>query len=269
MLGAAPRRGIVKTVLARPMVNAVNDIDDINQSGQATSRNRALLGAGLLIGMVVALTTLPINEWLEVASVWIDDHPLPGRVLFVAGAIFLIVLMVPGSIVMLSGGFLFGLKQGVPLVAVSIAIGALAQSFVSRTLVRDWLAAKFENDARFRAIDKAVARKGFMIVFLSRLSLLIPYNLLNLIYGLSGVPLTRMAVATALGMLPAVLLYTYLGSIAGDFDELMAKQSQGDWVNQLVIISGLVMIVVVTYVIHRTATRELKRELGNADDQQD
>lgn len=243
----------------------VNDINDISRSGQTTNRNRAILGAALLIGMVVALTTLPINEWLEAASVWIDDHPLPGRALFVAGAIFLIVLMVPGSIIMLSGGFLFGLKLGFPLVAVSIAVGALAQSFVSRTLARDWLADKFEDDARFKAIDRAVAKKGFVIVFLSRLSLLIPYNLLNLIYGLSGVPLTRMALATGIGMLPAVLLYTYLGSIAGDFDELMAKQSQGDWVNQLVIVSGLVMIVIVTIVIHRTATRELKRELDSDD----
>lgn len=220
-----------------------------------------MLGIALLVSMVVAFSVLPVEEWLELASVWIDDNPLPGRFLFVAGCMVLTAMMVPGSILMLCGGFLFGLKLGIPIVSVAIGLGAFAGALISRTLAREWLTETFKNDARFKAIDRAVAKKGFMIVFLSRLSLLMPYNLLNLLYGLSKISLAKMTLATWLGMTPAVVLYTYLGSIAGDFDKLLDKQSQSDWVSQLVVISGLIMVVIVTYVIHRTATRELKREL--------
>ena len=220
-----------------------------------------MLGAALLVTMIVALSVLPVDEWLELASVWIEDNPLPGRILFVTGCVVLTAMMVPGSILMLCGGFLFGLKLGIPMVSMGIGLGAFAGALVSRTLARDWLTEKFRNDARFKAIDRAVAKKGFMIVFLSRLSLLIPFNLLNLLYGLSAISLAKMTLATWLGMTPAVVLYTYLGSIAGDFDKLLDKQAQGDWVGQLVVVSGLIMVVIVTYVIHRTATRELKREL--------
>jgi uncharacterized membrane protein YdjX (TVP38/TMEM64 family) len=230
-------------------------------SQQANTRRRAILGVALLVAVVAAAVTLPVNEWLEAAAKWIEVNPLTGRFLFVAGFAVFTALMVPGSILMLSGGYLFGMTLGLPLVVIGVACGALASSFLSRTLARDWLAARFANDERFKAIDRAVAKKGFLIVFLSRLSLLIPYNVLNVFYGLTGIPLAKMTLATGLGMIPAAALYTYLGSIAGSFGELMANRSQQDWVGQLVLISGLVMVVVVTVVIHRTATRELKREL--------
>ncbi|MGB5245322.1 MAG: TVP38/TMEM64 family protein [Woeseia sp.] len=242
----------------------INTEQQQNSSGN-DSRARAILGIVLLIGVVVAASTLPITDWLELASVWIAANPLPGRFLFVAGFVALTVLMVPGSILMLCGGYLFGLTLGIPLVSVSIALGSLASSFVSRTLARDWLARRFAEDVRFQAIDRAVARKGFLIVVLSRLSLLIPYNVLNVIYGLSGIALGKMTVATWLGMLPAVTLYTYLGSIAGDFDNLTANRTDQDWVSQVVLVSGLVMVVIVSIVIHRTATRELKRELDSSE----
>lgn len=237
--------------------------DSNQQTSEAAAKTqlRAILGIGLLVAMVVAAITLPVNEWLGVAATWIEENPLPGRILFVAGFIVLTALMVPGSVLMLCGGYLFGMALGFPLTAIAIALGALASSFVSRTLARDWLAQRFAEDARFKAIDRAVANKGFLIVLLSRLSLLIPYNVLNLIYGLSGISLLKMTTATAIGMIPAVALYTYLGSIAGNFDELIANRSQQDWVSQLVLFSGLVMVIVVTLVIHRTATRELQREL--------
>ncbi|MGB5346336.1 MAG: TVP38/TMEM64 family protein [Woeseia sp.] len=232
-------------------------------SSHGNPRRRAVVGIALLIAVAFGAAMLPVNAWLETASVWIAANPMPGRFLFVAGFVVLAALMVPGSVLMLSGGYLFGMTLGLPLVVIGIALGALASSFVSRTLARDWLAARFAQDKRFKAIDRAVANRGLLIVFLSRLSLLIPYNVLNLIYGLTGIPLGRMTVATGIGMIPAAALYTYLGSIAGNFDELVANRSQEDWLGQLVLVSGLIMVIIVTIVIHRTATRELKRELGS------
>ncbi len=240
----------------------MTQLDDLERSARHSNRNRTVIAVLLLALIVLAAVMLPLREWLDQSSIWIDANPVAGRALFVCAFIVLTVLMVPGSILMLSGGYLFGLGIGLPLVSAGIAFGACAASFVSRTLARDWLTQRFADDARFKAIDRAVAKKGFLIVALSRLSLLIPFNLLNLIYGLSGISLARMTLATWLGMVPAVVLYTYLGSIASNLDELMSGQSQDDWVGRVILVSGLVMVALVTFIIHRTATRELKRELA-------
>lgn len=243
----------------------MTELDELERSGRHSNRNRAAIGILLLLAIVVSAIMLPLREWLDVASAWIDVNPLSGRLIFIAAFIALTILMVPGSILMLSGGYLFGLGIGLPLVSVGIALGAGAASFVSRTIARDWLAQHFAGDARFQAIDRAVAKKGFLIVLLSRLSLLIPFNLLNLIYGLSGISLIRMILATWVGMTPAVILYTYLGSIAGSLDELFSSDTQNDLLGKTILVSGLVMVGIVTFVVHRTATRELKRELEAND----
>jgi len=163
----------------------------------------------------------------------------------------------------MAGGFLFGLLPALPLVSVGIGLGAGAAGLVARTLARESLAARFAHDRRFAVIDRAVARKGFQIVALSRLSLIMPYNLLNLIYGLTRIPLWKLTLGTWIGMTPSVVLYTYLGSVAGNIDEVFAGGNEA-WTGKLIVVSGLVMVAIVTWFIHRTATRALRQELGEA-----
>ncbi len=239
----------------------MNRPDALDESGRRTTRRHLLLATGFVAAVIAATVLLPLEEWLALAATWIDAHPLSGRLLFVLGFVLLSVLMVPGSILMMCGGFVFGLLPALPLVSIGIGLGAGASGLVTRTLLRKSLAARFAHDRRFLAIDAAVAGKGFLIVTLSRLSLLMPYNLLNVIYGLSRIPLWKLTAGTWLGMTPSVVLYTYLGSVASDMEAIFAGETEG-WVGELVVVSGLIMVGVVTWVIHRTATRALKRELG-------
>lgn len=235
--------------------------DDLEQTGRRSNRRRLLTALGFFALVVVAASVLPLREWLEFAAVWIAANPLTGRLLFVLAVVVLAVLMVPGSILMMSGGFLFGLGAALPLVWTGIGLGAGAAALVTRTLGRDWLAGRYAHDRRFVIIDRAVAVKGLLIVTLSRLSLLMPYNLLNVIYGLSRIPLWKMTLGSWLGMTPSVVLYTYLGSVANDIEAVFAGDVDGR-TGQAIVISGLVMVGVVTWIIHRTATRALRRELG-------
>lgn len=243
----------------------MTQLEDIDKAGRRSNRRRALLGISLLALLIIGVSTLPVEEWLVTARAWIALHPIQGAMLFIVAAIVLTIAMVPGSLLMAAGGFLFGLGTGFPIVSVSIGIAAGFSALVSRTMLRDWLIGRFADDARFNAIDRAVAEKGFLIVVLTRLSLLMPYNLLNVIYGLSSIPLGKMTLATWLGMTPAVLLYTYIGSIAATAEQLLAQDEAGGWTRNLIIAGGLVMIAVVTWVVHRTATEALRRELREAD----
>ena len=247
----------------------MSTLRDIDREGRLTNRRRLLLGVSLLTALIVSIWVLPLDVWLVTSRSWVSANAWTGALLFIAAFVLLTIAMVPGSVLIACGGYLFGLKAGLPLASIGAALGATGSAILARTLARDWLYSRFEHDARFKAINKAVARKGFLIVSLTRLSLLMPYNLLNVIYGLSRIPLGKMTLATWLGMTPAVVLYTYLGSVAADVEDLWSKGIDDSWTGRALLASGLLMIIIVTAVIHRTATRALRQELGGGSKQQD
>ncbi len=225
-------------------------------------RGRAVAGALLLAMVLVAVFTLPLDVWLDGARGWIDRNPLLGRVLFVAGFAVGAACMVPGSVLTMSAGYLFGLAGGVPLALIGSALGAGIAALVSRTLLRGWLSRSFADSRRFQAVDRAIASRGFVIVLLTRLSLLIPYNVLNVMFGLTRIRLVTLVAATALGMVPAVALYVYLGSAARDVTDIIGGQVDTGRAGTVLFVVGLAAVAVATWLIHRTATRALKRELG-------
>lgn len=238
---------------------------DLDDSARQTNRHRLLLGVSFLAALIVGISALPLEAWLEHSAGWIDANPFAGGLLFVVLFVVLTVAMIPGSILVLSGGYLFGMYIGAPLSWLGVILGAALSAYVSRTIARGWLTRRFEHDSRFLAIDSAVARRGFMIVALTRLSLIVPFNVLNVIYGLSRIPIARMVAATALGMIPAVALYTYLGTVAKNINQLFSGDLDRGWTEEVIVIFGLCMVAIVTYVVHRTATTALKRELQDTE----
>jgi len=220
-----------------------------------------MLACALLALFVVGIWALPLDTWVQASAQWINRYPILGRVLFVLLFVALTVLMVPGSVLVLCGGFLFGTSVGAPLSWIGVTLGAAIVACLSRTIARDWLAGRFSGDPRFRAIDDAVAGRGFAIVLLTRLSLLMPFNVLNIIYGLSRIPLSTMTLATWIGMIPAVVLYSYLGATAKNIDQLFSGELDDGGTGEVILGIGLTFIAIVTYVIHRTATGALKRRL--------
>lgn len=240
----------------------MNDIADIERAAKSTVRHRVILGIVFLATIVAAAWALPFERWLDIASAWLNQHPVSGRLLFVLLFVVGTVLMIPGSLLTLIGGYLFGLLGGVPVVLAGVVLGAAAAALLSRTIARDWIAGKIRDDPRFVAIDDAIAGKAFVLVVLSRLSLLMPFNLLNVIYGLTRIPLSTLAVASGIGMIPAVVLYVYLGSLASSVDQLLSGDFDSGWAGRVLLVVGLVTVVAVTFIIHRTATSALKRELA-------
>src|SRR5512134_2247807 len=160
---------------------------------------RLLLLVVLLAGLVLAgreaAGLLPrFAAWVESLGVW-------GPVVFVLGYIVATVAFVPGSLLTLGAGAIFGLVQGTALVLAGATLGASAAFLVSRYLARDAVERRLAGNARFAAIDRAVGAQGRKIVLLLRLSPVFPFNLLNYALGLTRVSLADYALA-AFGMLP-------------------------------------------------------------------
>jgi uncharacterized membrane protein YdjX (TVP38/TMEM64 family) len=188
-----------------------------------------------------------------------------GPVLFVGLYVAATVLFLPGSILTLGAGVVFGVARGVVVVSVAATLGATAAFLVGRYLARDWVARRIQGNPRFAAIDQAVAREGWKIVGLTRLSPVFPFNLLNYAFGLTRVRLGHYVLASWLGMLPGTLMYVYVGSLAGDLATLGAgarTRTPAEWALYGV---GLLATVAVTVHVTRLARRALGRRIGIAE----
>jgi len=177
---------------------------------------------------------------------------------FVAGYVLATVAFIPGSLLTLAAGALFGLVRGTALVLVAATLGASLAFLVARYLARGLVERRLAGNARFAAIDRAIGAEGRKIVFLLRLSPLFPFNLLNYALGLTRVRFADYLVASA-GMVPGTLLYVYYGKVAGDVARLAAGGTvRRDAAYYVVLALGLAATVGVTTVVTRVARRALR-----------
>jgi len=218
--------------------------------------------AGKILGAVAAIAVLfwlgrLAGAYVPQFATWVDSLGFWGPVAFVAGYVVAVVAFVPGSILTLAAGAIFGIAEGTVYVFVAASLGASAAFLVARYIARSAIEKRLADNPRFAAIDRAVGEQGRKIVFLLRLSPVFPFNLLNYALGLTQVRFVDYVVA-CVGMLPGTLLYVYYGKLAGDVAALAggAAPERGNEY-YAVLILGLVATVVVTTIVTRTARRAL------------
>jgi uncharacterized membrane protein YdjX (TVP38/TMEM64 family) len=225
-------------------------------------RAKAIVLAAALAALTAAALLLPVRAWLVDGIAWIQTQGPLAWVVFVLVYILAAVLLVPGSILTLAAGFVFGLPLGVALVSAGSVLGAAAAFLVGRFFARDWVRARISELPRFRALDSAARHDGFVIVLLARLSPLFPFNLLNYGLGITGVRFKDYFFGSWIGMLPATVLYVYVGTLAGDVTELSAESLRGSWLSRAFLAAGFVATLALTIVITRKATQALKIHLS-------
>ncbi len=181
-----------------------------------------------------------------------------GPVAFVLGYAVATVAFIPGSLLTLAAGAIFGLFRGTIFVLIGATIGASAAFLVSRYVASRIISQKVANNARFAAIDKAVAAEGRRIVFLLRLSPVFPFTLLNYALGTTRVRFVDYVVASV-GMIPGTILYVYYGKLAGDVASLTSGAAVPRGAGYYIILGlGLAATLVVTTIVTRLARRALK-----------
>jgi uncharacterized membrane protein YdjX (TVP38/TMEM64 family) len=197
---------------------------------------------------------------------WIDGLGVTGGLAFIVIYIIATVACVPGTILTLGAGVVFGVALGSVYAWTGATLGAIAAFLVGRYLVRGWVSQKIAGKQNFAAIDEAVAQAGFKIVLLTRLSPIFPFVLLNYAFGITGVSLKDYALG-AIGMVPGTVLYVYIGSLAGDLARIgMETQAPNPTVQLIVRIVGLGATVVATVYVTRIARSALQEQyLNDAD----
>lgn len=203
------------------------------------------------------------QEFLRNALIQIQNLGLVGAIAFIFLYIIATVASLPGSILTLGAGAIFGVVLGSLYVFVGATLGATLAFLIGRYLARGWVAKKIEGNKNFTAIDKAVEKEGFKIVSLTRLSPLFPFILLNYAYGITGVTL-KDYVLGSVGMIPGTVMYVYLGSLAGNLAMLGAEEKTSnpaiEWTIRII---GLVAAIAVTFYITHIARKALESVTSN------
>jgi uncharacterized membrane protein YdjX (TVP38/TMEM64 family) len=219
----------------------------------------ALIGlavvAALYLGGRQAGAYVPrFAQWVEGLGVW-------GPVVFILGYAAATVAFVPGSLLTLAAGAIFGLVKGTIYTLIGATLGASAAFLVARYLARSRIERRIAGNAKFAAIDKAVGREGFKIVALLRLSPAFPFNLLNYALGLTKVTFLQY-LAASIAMLPGTLLYVYYGKAAGSLAALAGGAKTEKSLGSYIVLGlGLVATVVVTAFVTRLAGKALRQEI--------
>jgi uncharacterized membrane protein YdjX (TVP38/TMEM64 family) len=240
-------------------MNSGSDVLPMAESDTATARSgfrlKWLLYLGLAAALVVAVKFLHVQDLLKQTLVWVGHLGPWAPAIFVAVYILATVFFVPGSALTLGAGALFGVVRGSVYVSAGSTVGATCAFLVGRYLARNAIARKIEGNARFAAIDKAVAEEGWKIVGLTRLSPVFPFTLLNYAFSLTRVKLRDYVLASWIGMMPGTVTYVYLGSLAKVAIGEHARTT-GQWVLYGV---GLVATAAVTILVTRTARQALAK----------
>jgi uncharacterized membrane protein YdjX (TVP38/TMEM64 family) len=208
--------------------------------------------------LVVAAKLLHLQDLLKAALDWIGKLGPWRPVILVGLYIVATVLFVPGSVLTLGAGALFGIVLGSVYVSISSTLGATAAFLVGRYLARDAIARKIEKNEKFTAIDEAVADEGWKIVLLTRLSPVFPFTLLNYAFGLTRVKLSHYVLASWIGMMPGTVMYVYLGSLV-NVGAGHRHRTTGEWVLYGV---GLLATVAATVIVTRAARKTLAQKIG-------
>ena len=233
--------------------------DKTGNSKGAIGRLIALLVS--VIALFLAMRFLPVQQWLKSFNDWVGQMGVVGVFIFIGVYVLATVLLAPGSILTIGAGFAFGLWKGFLAVSVGATLGASLAFLIGRFIARDKVEAIARRNETFREIDNAIGDEGAKLIFLLRLSPVIPFNLSNYFYGLTAVRFWPYALASWIGMMPGAFLYVYIGT-AGRAAVLAAAGGEAikhGWQYWTFLSVGLAATIAVTFWVTKIARSALRK----------
>ena len=189
----------------------------------------------LLAAAFVAYFAFDLGQYLTLAAIKARHAELTqlhaAQPWLAAAAYFVVYVVVTGAslpgaaLLTLLGGAIFGLWWGTLIVSFASTIGATLAFIAARFLLRDWVTARFGE--RLRAIDEGVRREGGFYLFTLRLVPLFPFFLVNLLMGLTAMPVRTFYWVSQIGMLAGTLVYVNAGTQLARIDTLAGIASPG------------------------------------------
>ena len=221
------------------------------QSNSRRGGRRCLLLVGLGT-LIICLLFLAPGDYLslhflvqqqEALQQSFNVSPWHTATAFFIAYVLVTALSIPGATFMtLGGGAVFGLGWGLLLVSFASSLGATLAFLVSRYLLRDCVRRRFAE--RLSAVNRGLERDGAGYLLSLRLLPVVPFFLVNLLFGLTTFPWRRFYLCSQLGMLPATVIYVNAGT------ELAQIRTLGDVATPNVLIA-LTLLAVLPLIARR------------------
>ena len=216
-------------------------------------KNRGLWRPILLIALIIAALViarlLGLGERLGELQDWIESLGFWGNLAFVGIYIVAVVTGMPGGIITIAAGVLFGSVVGIILVSVGSTVGASLAFLIARYFARDAIARWLSNKEKFSHLDQLTEEHGAIIVAVTRLIPIFPFNLLNYGLGLTRVRFVTYVFWSWLCMLPGTIVY-----VVGTDAFANIAQGQIPWT----LIGILVVVIVILIILGVFARRKLR-----------
>lgn len=216
--------------------------------------------SGLLL--VLTARSIELESLLTPMLGWIDSLGVWRAIAFIGVYIIATLICLPGSILALGGGALFGAIWGAVFVFLGGFLGAVSAFSLGRSLLKERVAKRLEKNPYLQALNSAVVTKGWKIACLLHLSPMIPFNVLNYALGASKISFKDFAIATGIGIVPGVILYSFLGSAIGDFTMIMMGMSEShSRVRLFFTIAGSIVTLLLTIYLARIARQTIDNKI--------
>jgi len=211
----------------------------------------------LILCVIVTLRYLGIGEKLGDLRQWIQGFGSLAPLVYVLIYIIAVVAALPGAAITIAGGALFGSVTGVILVSIGSTIGASLAFIIARYVARNDIVRRLSGNETFQKLDRMTEEHGAIIVAITRLVPIFPFNLLNYGFGLTRVPFWTYIFWSWLCMIPGTILY-----VVGT-DAVVSGISQGNVPWPLVaamVAAGIVLFLLVKFARRRLRAKDDKKD---------
>jgi len=208
----------------------------------ASKRGMAALSVGGVIGGIaftIYLTQTLLAPLIEKAT-WFPENGWYGIIAWLLLYVILALLIAPASLHKFISGVLFGFWAGWAIAFIGACLGAILPFLLTKKYLYNFVENKLEKKPTLNALKRAVSEDGLRCVFLTRVSLVIPYPVLNYGYGLTDVTWKDYLLGN-FGMILPGALYAYWGSKAADLSAAMNESR--DWTYWAAVIASLILTV--------------------------
>ncbi len=211
----------------------------------------------ILLGLIVfAITKLRGYITAEQLQILLSHYGIWAPLIFIGIYIAGVVLFLPGSVLTITGGLIFGPVFGTIYNLTSAVIGATIAFLISRYLAGDWVSAK--TGGKLKVLKEGVEKEGWKFVAVVRLIPIFPFNLLNYALGLTRIRVIEYVIASAIFMLPGTIAYTYLGSLG----QAAITGKPGEIITKAFIAVGLLVIVgIIPWIVKKLRRNKLPTEV--------
>lgn len=224
------------------------------------------IGGLLLVSIVVFVLSrfFPVIDWIAAAQQKVMHLGAWSALCYPFLYASCNVLLLPGGVLSIGGGFFFGLWWGFAIVLVGNVLGAAISFWISRAIGQRWLAKRLRRNQTFGALEPAIEREGWKIILLSQLHPLFPTSLLNYLYGLTRIRFRTCMLWVAIGQAPGLFLYAYLGTLGQLGLNLVRGRSHPRLIEYFIWLGGFASAAVVLMLLGRIALRLLRQAEADA-----